>query len=1061
MANVIRIKRRLTGVSGAPSALSNAELAFNEINNTLYYGKGDDGLGNATSVIAIAGDGTFATKTYVDSAVAASSPVGAAYLAQNNTFDAANTNTFNGTVNLEGVFQIDAVTVNTSAAELNVLDGVTAGTVSASKAIVVDAFSNITAFKTVGAESLRLDAGNGAAQIQLYDSVSVKTFEVTEEGNISGNSLTTVANAAVGGSLTVTGDLTVNGTTTTVNSTVVTVDDPLITVGGDTAPTADDNKDRGVAFRWHTGAAAKIGFFGYDDSSGYFTFVPDATITSEVISGTVGTINVGGVFINGSQISASALSNGVTGAGAVVLATSPTLTTPALGTPTSGTLTSCTGLPISTGVSGLGTGVATFLATPSSANLAGAVTDETGSGALVFATSPTLVTPSIGVATGTSFNSITGLSSTAPVVNGTAAAGVATTAARADHVHPTDTSRAATAGTLAQFAATTSAQLAGVISDETGTGNLVFSTSPTLVTPALGTPASGTLTSCTGLPISTGVSGLGTGVATFLATPSSANLISAVTDETGTGALVFATSPTLVTPVLGTPASGTLTSCTGLPVSTGISGLAAGVATFLATPSSANLITAVTDETGTGSLVFATSPTLITPALGTPASGTLTSCTGLPIGTGVSGLAAGVATFLATSSSANLLAAVTDETGTGVLVFGTSPTITTSIVAGSATMAVFNTTATTVNAFGAATSLSVGAATGSTTINNNLVVTGNLTINGTTTTVNSTTVTVDDPIITLGGDTAPATDDGKDRGVEFRWHNGTAAKVGFFGFDDSTGKLAFIPDATNTSEVFSGTLGTIDVGAVHISGSQIAASNLSNGVTGTGSIVLATSPAISSPTLTTPVLGTPSSGTLTSCTGLPISTGVSGLGTGVATFLATPSSANLIAAVTDETGTGALVFATSPSLTTPTLGVASATSINKVTITAPATSATITVANAKTFTCSNTLTFTGTDASSVAFGAGGTVAYLGTANAFTGANTFTNATGQTFRQAATQDGLIVQGRAGGTTSLAATLITATLTANRTITFPDETGTVVTTASVCTAVANCTLDGGTF
>ncbi len=76
-------------------------------------------------------------------------------------------------------------------------------------------------------------------------------------------------------------------------------------------------------------------------------------------------------------------------------------------------------------------------------------------------------------------------------------------------------------------------------------------TSPILVTPALGTPASGILTHATGLPIATGVAGLGTGVATALTTPSSANLIAAVTDETGTGALVFATSPTLVTPALG------------------------------------------------------------------------------------------------------------------------------------------------------------------------------------------------------------------------------------------------------------------------------------------------------------------------------------------------------------------------------------------------------------------------------------------------------------------------------------------------------------------------------
>jgi hypothetical protein len=110
------------------------------------------------------------------------------------------------------------------------------------------------------------------------------------------------------------------------------------------------------------------------------------------------------------------------------------------------------------------------------------------------------------------------------------------------------------------------------VTSSTGTTNVVLSNSPTLVTPALGTPSSATLTNATGLPISTGVSGLGANVATFLGTPSSANLAAALTDETGSGSAVFATSPTLVTPNLGTPSAAVLTSATGLPLTTGVTG---------------------------------------------------------------------------------------------------------------------------------------------------------------------------------------------------------------------------------------------------------------------------------------------------------------------------------------------------------------------------------------------------------------------------------------------------------------------------------------------------------
>ena len=264
-------------------------------------------------------------------------------------------------------------------------------------------------------------------------------------------------------------------------------------------------------------------------------------------------------------------------------------------------------------------------------------------------------------------------------------------------------------------------------------------------------------------------------------------------------------------------------------------------------------------------LGVATATSINKVALTAPATGsTLTIADGKTLTASNTITLAGTDSTTMTFPSTSATIARTDaaNTFTGIQTM-TSPVITTELTTNSTTFNLINATATTVNFAGVATALTIGATTGTTTIRNALTVTGNLIVNGTTSTVNSTTITVDDPIITLGGDIAPVSDDNKDRGIEFRYYSGSA-KIGFFGYDDSSGKLVFIPDATNTSEVFSGTLGTIDVGAVHISGSQIAASNLSNGTTGSGSIVLATSP-----TLVTPILGTPQSGNLGSCTNIP------------------------------------------------------------------------------------------------------------------------------------------------------------------------------------------------
>lgn len=119
MANTIRIKRRgSTGLAGAPSALKNAELAFNEADGVLYYGFGDDGSGNATSINGIAGSG-FAVSLTGDQTISGNK-------------------TISGDLDLTGAFKINGVTVTASAAEINHLVGVTAGIQGQLDAITTD-----------------------------------------------------------------------------------------------------------------------------------------------------------------------------------------------------------------------------------------------------------------------------------------------------------------------------------------------------------------------------------------------------------------------------------------------------------------------------------------------------------------------------------------------------------------------------------------------------------------------------------------------------------------------------------------------------------------------------------------------------------------------------------------------------------------------------------------------------------------------------------------------------------------------------------------------------------
>jgi hypothetical protein len=457
MANTIRIKRRASGNAGAPGSLANAELAYNEVDDVLYYGKGAGGLGGtATTVEAIGGSGAYvglsgtqtitgnktfsgtialgasatattksannnstsvATTAYVDSAVSASgSFTGLSFAGDTGTTETianGNTLTVSGGTGLSSVVSAtDTVTVN--------LDNtaVTAGSYGSASAIptfTVDAQGRLTAAGTASiSTSFTVDADSG-------DNLTISggdTFVI-----VGGTGLTSTAsatdtltldldNTAVTagsfGSATAVSTFTVDaqGRLTAAGTATIAIPASAVTDFNEAAQDAVGNAvGTGLTYTDGTGAISVTAntYDAYGSAStvaGNLTTHTSATEAHGATGAVVGTTNT--QTLTNKTLTSPVITGAVFNDGSVVFegATADAHeTTLAVTDPTADrTIT----LPDATGTVALTNNKLSDFAATSSSELAGVLSDETGTGALVFANTPTLVTPNIGAATGTS-----------------------------------------------------------------------------------------------------------------------------------------------------------------------------------------------------------------------------------------------------------------------------------------------------------------------------------------------------------------------------------------------------------------------------------------------------------------------------------------------------------------------------------------------------------------------------------------------------------------------------------------------------------------------------------
>lgn len=289
MANTIQIKRHNSNSdTSAPSSLVSGELALSQAGKKLYIGRHNN------SSVEVFHLPTLQDITYgngVSGTVASGSNDNSVTLA----VDVTDSNIF-GTTSAKGIAQFNSDNFAVSSGVVTIKDnGVILGTETTG--------SYVTSLVAGTGISLTNNSGEGATPTVAIDSSSSPSVAgitaddiqigVTASNEIDTSSGNLTIDSAGGtvtvdDNLTVSGNLVVNGATTTVNSTTITIDDPIFTLGGDSAPGSDDNKDRGILGQYYDSSAKKM-FFGMDDSNSHrFTYIPVATESSGVISGSVG-----------------------------------------------------------------------------------------------------------------------------------------------------------------------------------------------------------------------------------------------------------------------------------------------------------------------------------------------------------------------------------------------------------------------------------------------------------------------------------------------------------------------------------------------------------------------------------------------------------------------------------------------------------------------------------------------------------------------------------------------------------------------------------------------------